>query len=285
MGELASYDPGDSFGPPGSLDGLRSAKTTTRAAARCERPGPQFPHRSLVSFMSRLMSLGSEPLRDELAGPARPPGGRVRVVAELLCHRPSQPRLPNCCTARLIAMAAMSAVGTSDGCSPEQNRAWQRASSMVVWVTAICVAVGISHHPVSLSRLWAAGPGHGRDRFSRLRAAGQMIMAGRARRDRRTRCRRSCSAARSSASASMNNSLNIGCMMFLLRPGKGAGAAAVILEPDCLRERQVCVCGQPRIGDDHRADTLEGSHPLGPGTPERSSKAARTSSHGLSRSA
>lgn len=86
MGELALYDPGDSFGPPGSLDGLRSAKTITRAAARGERPGPQFPHRSLVSFMSRLMSLGSEPLRDQLAGPAHPPGGRVRVVAELLCH-------------------------------------------------------------------------------------------------------------------------------------------------------------------------------------------------------
>jgi hypothetical protein len=63
-------------------------------------------------------------------------------------------------------------------------------------------------------------------------------------------------------------------MMFLLGPGKKAGRAALILEPDCFHERQVCVCGQPRIGDDHRADTLEGSHSLGSGTPERGSKAA-----------
>jgi hypothetical protein len=140
--------------------------------------------------------------------------------------RPTQPRMPNCCTARLIAMATMSAVETSDGCSPEQNRASQRASSIVVWVTAICVAVGISHHPVLLvSRLWAAGrrsqPGY--DRFSRLRAAGQMIMAGRARRDWRTRCRRSCSAARSSASASMN------CALIRSVPAASASGAAPAL--------------------------------------------------------
>src|SRR5215470_2229735 len=36
--------------------------------------------------MARLPSLGCGPLRDELAGPAHPPGGRVGMVAELLCH-------------------------------------------------------------------------------------------------------------------------------------------------------------------------------------------------------
>ena len=53
-----------------------------------------------------------------------------------------------CCPARLLAAATMSAGGTSDGCNPEENRAGQRAPSMSSWVTVICVAVGISHHPV-----------------------------------------------------------------------------------------------------------------------------------------
>jgi hypothetical protein len=52
--------------------------------------------------------------------------------------------------ARLTAVAAMSAVGASDGCSPEENKAWQRAPFMSSSVMVICVAVGISHHPVLL---------------------------------------------------------------------------------------------------------------------------------------
>jgi hypothetical protein len=71
---------------------------------------------------------------------------------------PAQPPMPNCYTARLIAVAAMSAVGASDGCSPEENRAWQRAPLTSSWVTVSCVAVGIWHHPVlvvSRVGLWA----------------------------------------------------------------------------------------------------------------------------------
>jgi hypothetical protein len=53
----------------------------------------------------------------------------------------------------------MSAVGASDGCSAEENRAWQRASFMFIWVKAICVAAGISDHPVLVAvfrvSLWA----------------------------------------------------------------------------------------------------------------------------------
>jgi len=33
-----------------------------------------------------MLPLGCGPLGDELADPAHPPGGRVGVVAELLCH-------------------------------------------------------------------------------------------------------------------------------------------------------------------------------------------------------
>ena len=64
--------------------------------------------------------------------------------------------------------------------------------------------------------------GHGRDRFSRF-GTGLMIMAGRARRDRRARRCRSSSAAGSSASVWMNSSLNIGCMVSLLKRGRGGG--------------------------------------------------------------
>src|SRR5262245_12415825 len=74
--------------------------------------------------------------------------------------RPAQPPMPNCCTARLIAAATIPAVGASEGCSPEENRAWQRALVMSSGVTVICVAVGISHHPVLVAyrlRLWAVG--------------------------------------------------------------------------------------------------------------------------------
>jgi len=68
--------------------------------------------------------------------------------------RPAQPPMPNCVTARLIAAATMSAVGASEGCSAEENRARQRAPFMSGWVKVICVAVGISHHPVvRVSRL------------------------------------------------------------------------------------------------------------------------------------
>src|SRR5215471_13361778 len=53
----------------------------------------------------------------------------------------------------------MSAVGASEGCSAEENRAWQRARFVFIWVKAICVAAGISHHPVLAVvfrvRLWA----------------------------------------------------------------------------------------------------------------------------------
>src|SRR6516164_2271357 len=73
--------------------------------------------------------------------------------------RPAQPPIPNCWTARPIAVATMSAVGASDGCSAEENRAWQRAPFIFIWVKPICVAAGISHHPVLVVlfrvRLWA----------------------------------------------------------------------------------------------------------------------------------
>src|SRR3974390_373718 len=50
------------------------------------------------------------------------------------------------------------AVGASDGCSPEQNRAWQRTPVRSSWVTVICVAVSILHHPVlRVSRVGSAG--------------------------------------------------------------------------------------------------------------------------------
>src|SRR5215471_14884099 len=58
--------------------------------------------------------------------------------------RPAQPPMPNCWTARLIAVATMPAVGASEGCSPEQNRAGQRAPVRSSWVRVICVAVDIA---------------------------------------------------------------------------------------------------------------------------------------------
>src|SRR5215467_8198223 len=61
--------------------------------------------------------------------------------------------------ARPIAVATMSAVGASDGCSADENRAWQHTPFTFIWVKAICVAAGISHHPVLAVvfrvRLWA----------------------------------------------------------------------------------------------------------------------------------
>src|SRR5207253_11308072 len=61
----------------------------------------------------------------------------------------TQPRTPSRRMARLIAWATVSAVGASDGCSPEANSARHRASLTFSLVTASCVVVGISHHPVS----------------------------------------------------------------------------------------------------------------------------------------
>ena len=43
------------------------------------------PHRSQVWLMGRLQPAGCGLLGDELADPAHPPGGRVRVVG-FLCH-------------------------------------------------------------------------------------------------------------------------------------------------------------------------------------------------------
>src|SRR6185437_2338803 len=103
-----------------------------------------------VSFMSRLRRLAAGILGDELADPAHPLGGHVGVSPNSCAIRPAQPRMPNCCTARLIAVVAISAVEASDGCSPEQNKAWQRTPFMSSSVTVICVVVDISHHPVLL---------------------------------------------------------------------------------------------------------------------------------------
>jgi hypothetical protein len=89
-----------------------------------------------------------------MTSPAHPPGGRVRVVAELLCHPANA-----AADAELLHSAADChgrhvSSRASGSCSPEQNSAWPRASFMVIWATAIWVAVGISHHSVLLvSRL------------------------------------------------------------------------------------------------------------------------------------
>ena len=73
--------------------------------------------------------------------------------------------------------------------------------------------------------------------------AGLIIMAGRARRDRRTRRCRSSSAPRSSASVSMNSSLNIGCMGFPPEAGKGPGRApATVLTAALLKSPRSREC-------------------------------------------
>ena len=60
--------------------------------------------------------------------------------------------------ARWIAWATVSAVGASDGCSPEANSARHRALLMFSLVMASCVVVGISHHPYSAGEgSWASG--------------------------------------------------------------------------------------------------------------------------------
>ena len=60
--------------------------------------------------------------------------------------------------ARWIAWATVSAVGASDGCSPEANSARHRASLTFSLVMASCVVVGISHHPYSAGEgSWASG--------------------------------------------------------------------------------------------------------------------------------
>jgi hypothetical protein len=63
--------------------------------------------------------------------------------------RATQARTPSRRITRLIAWAAAPAVGASDGCSPEANSARHRAWLTFSLVTASCVMVGISHHPVS----------------------------------------------------------------------------------------------------------------------------------------
>src|SRR5580704_11915735 len=64
-------------------------------------------------------SAGSRP-GAELADPAHSLGGRLEVVAELLCH-----------PTRAAAGVAEPAAGASDRCSPEANRASHRAPSTV----------------------------------------------------------------------------------------------------------------------------------------------------------
>jgi DNA-binding NarL/FixJ family response regulator len=60
--------------------------------------------------------------------------------------------------ARWIAWATVSAVGASDGCSPEANSARHRASLTFSLVMASCVVVGSSHHPYSAGEgSWAFG--------------------------------------------------------------------------------------------------------------------------------
>jgi hypothetical protein len=93
--------------------------------------------------MSGRPPRGCRLLGGELADPAHPPGGRVGVVAEFLCHLAGA-----AADAELLHGAADRGgdqIGgrASEGCSPEENRAWQRAPLTSSWVTVICVAVGI----------------------------------------------------------------------------------------------------------------------------------------------
>ena len=145
-------------------------------------PGPQIPGEASTTSMvnraawvfwpraghmsgscRRLPPLGCGALGEELADPAHPRGGRVGVVAELLCHPAGA-----AADAELLDGAAngggdyASGRGVSDGCSAEENRAWQRTPFLSCWVQVICGAVGISHHPVLVVPrvgLWVAGRG------------------------------------------------------------------------------------------------------------------------------
>ena len=147
---------------------LATAQTTSRLAGvsmlgqRLAMSGSAFadPDRSQVWFMARLRPAGywlrAMSWRTQRIRLAAASGWSPNSCA----IRPAQPPMPNCCTERLMAVATMSAVGASEGCSPEENRARQRALFMSSWVRTICVAVGISHHPVlSASRvgLWVSG--------------------------------------------------------------------------------------------------------------------------------
>jgi hypothetical protein len=82
---------------------------------------------------------GSRP-GGELADPAHPLGGRLGVVAELLCHPAAQPRVPSRRTARLIAAATLSAAGAADRCGAEANSASYHASSTFSRVLAVLPA-------------------------------------------------------------------------------------------------------------------------------------------------
>ena len=83
----------------------------------------------------RLLPLGCGPLGDELADPAHPRGGRVGVIAELLCHPAGAAGDAELLDGAAAAVATMPGVGASDGCSTEENRAWQRTPFLSWWVS------------------------------------------------------------------------------------------------------------------------------------------------------
>jgi hypothetical protein len=96
------------------------------------------------------------------------PAADVGVVAEFLCYPAAQPPMPNCWTARLLAVATVPASGASEGCGPEQNRAGSGRRSGRAGGTVIWVAVDILHHLVlGVSRVGLRVAGHGRGRVSR----------------------------------------------------------------------------------------------------------------------
>jgi len=87
---------------------------------------------------------------------ARPCTQRIRLAAasgwspNSCAIRPTQPRTPSCCTVRLMAAATISALGASDGWSPEANSAsHHHASFRLCRVMASCAEVDITHHPGS----------------------------------------------------------------------------------------------------------------------------------------
>jgi hypothetical protein len=92
-------------------------------------------HRSRSSSLSRRLS--------ELAHPAHPNGDRVGVVAKFLCHPAGAVTDAELPQSPAIALANLSPVGMSVGCSAKANSASHRASSAWSRVTAGCAVVNI----------------------------------------------------------------------------------------------------------------------------------------------
>src|SRR5579862_2148474 len=90
---------------------------------RCGRPAPGTGQAAPGS-----PSAGGRP-GGELADPAHPLGGRLGVAAELLCRPTRAAAGAEPAHGALIASVTLSAVGASDRCSSEANRASHRAPS------------------------------------------------------------------------------------------------------------------------------------------------------------